>query len=44
MPGRKEVAPSQIIVTDQRIIIETSTMLGLRKDYQDLHYMDAEGM
>ena len=34
MPGGKEVTPSQIIVSNQRIIIETSTMLGLRKNYR----------
>jgi hypothetical protein len=44
LPGGKEVTPSQIIVTNQRIIIETSSMLGLKKDYQDLHWMDAEGV
>jgi Bacterial PH domain len=44
MPGGKEITPSEIFVTNQRIIIETSTMLGLHKDFQDLHYSDVEGI
>jgi len=44
MPGSKEITPSEIFVTNQRIIVETSTMLGLHKDFQDLHYSDVEGI
>lgn len=44
MPGGKEITPSEIFITNQRIIIETSAMLGLRKDYQDLHFSDVEGI
>jgi|SRR5215472_3640716 len=39
-PGGKEIVPSQVFVTSSRIIIETSTMLGIKKDYQSISYAD----
>lgn len=35
VPGGKEVTPGQIFVTTQRVILETSSMLGIKKEYQD---------
>lgn len=40
VPGGKEITPGQIFVTNQRVILETSSMLGIKKEYQDLHYRD----
>jgi hypothetical protein len=40
VPGGKEVTPGQIFVTNERIILETSSMLGIKKDYIDLPYSD----
>lgn len=40
VPGGKEVTPGQIFITSQRIILETSSMLGIKKDYIDLPYSD----
>src|SRR5262249_12399305 len=40
VPGGKETSPGQIFVTTERVIIETSRWLGLKKEYQDLHYSD----
>jgi hypothetical protein len=40
VPGGKEVTPGQIFITNQRIILETSSMLGIKKDYIDLPYSD----
>jgi hypothetical protein len=40
VPGGKETSPGQIFVTTERVIIETSKWLGLKKEYQDLHYSD----
>jgi hypothetical protein len=37
VPGGKETSPGQIFVTTERVIIE---WLGLKKEYQDLHYSD----
>ena len=39
-PGGKEIVPSQIFITNLRIIIETSTMLGIKKDYSSISYAD----
>jgi len=39
VPGGKETSPGQIFVTTERVIIETK-WLGLKKEYQDLHYSD----
>ncbi|MGB6531510.1 MAG: hypothetical protein WBF33_25675 [Candidatus Nitrosopolaris sp.] len=36
VPGGKETSPGQIFVTTERVIIETSKWLGLKKEYQDL--------
>jgi Bacterial PH domain len=44
VPGGREFTPGQIIVTDQRVILETTQMLGLKKDYEDLHYSDIMGI
>jgi hypothetical protein len=40
VPGGKGTSPGQIFVTTERVIIETSKWLGLKKEYQDLHYSD----
>jgi len=40
VPGGKETSPGQIFVTTERVIVETSKCLGLKKEYQDLHYSD----
>jgi hypothetical protein len=40
VPGGKEVTPGQIFITNARIILETSTMLGIKKDYIDLPHSD----
>lgn len=40
VPGGKETSPGQIFVTTERVIVETSKWLGLKKEYQDLHYSD----
>jgi hypothetical protein len=40
VPGGRETSPGQIFVTTERVIIETSKWLGLKKEYQDLHYSD----
>jgi hypothetical protein len=40
VPGGKEVTPGQIFITNTRIILETSSMLGIKKDYIDLPYSD----
>jgi hypothetical protein len=40
-PGAgKEFLPGQIFLTNQRIVLETTSALGLRKDYTDLQYFD----
>jgi hypothetical protein len=44
VPGGKETTPGQIFVTTKRVIIETSSWLGLKKEYQDLHYSDILGV
>jgi hypothetical protein len=36
VPGGKEVTPGQIFVTNERIILETSSMLGIKKDIMSL--------
>ena len=38
--GGHEFLPGQIFLTNQRIILETTSALGLRKDYTDLQYFD----
>ena len=40
VPGGKETSPGQIFVTTERVIVETSKWLSLKKEYQDLHYSD----
>jgi hypothetical protein len=40
VPGGKETSPGQIFVTTERVIVETSKWLGLKKEYQDVHYSD----
>ena len=40
IPGGREFTPAQIFVTNTRIIIEVSTMMGIKKDYQSLSYSD----
>ena len=40
VPGGKETSPGRIFVTTERVIIETSKWLHLKKEYQDLHYSD----
>src|SRR5215467_829717 len=44
VPGGKEVTPGQIFVTNQRVILETTHALGLKKDFEDLHYSDILGI
>jgi hypothetical protein len=44
VPGGKETAPGEIFITTQRVIIETSKWLGIKKEYQDLHYSDILGI
>jgi PH (Pleckstrin Homology) domain-containing protein len=44
VPDGKEVTPGKICVTDQRVILETTSMLGIKKDYEDLHYSDIMGI
>ena len=40
----KDMTPGEIFVTTKRIIIETNTWLGLKKEYEDLHYSDIDGV
>jgi len=44
VPGGKEILPGRIAVTDQRIILQTTSFLGLKKDFEDLHYSDVESI
>jgi hypothetical protein len=44
VPGGKEITPGQIFVTSQRVILESTEWLGLKKSYEDLHYSDILGM
>ena len=39
-PGGKEVTPDEFYITTERIIIETNQWMGLKKDFQDIHYSD----
>ena len=44
VPSGKEWLPGKIAVTDQRIILESTSMMGLKKSYEDLHYSDVESI
>jgi hypothetical protein len=44
VPGGKEITPGDLFVTNQRIILVTNSMLGLKHDYEDLHYSDIESI
>jgi hypothetical protein len=44
VPGGKEVVPGQIFVTNQRVILQSNEWLGLKKNFQDLHYSDILGI
>ena len=39
-PGGKEVAPGEFYITSERIIIETNQWMGIKNDFQDIHYSD----
>lgn len=39
-PGGKEIYPGKLAVTDQRLILETSSFMGLKHDYQSFTYAD----
>jgi len=39
-PGGREVAPGEFYITTERIIIETNQWMGIKKDFQDIHYSD----
>jgi hypothetical protein len=44
VPGGNEVCPGRLYVTTERVIIESTAWLGLKKAYEDLHYMDIMSM
>jgi hypothetical protein len=44
VPSGKEWLPGKICVTDQRVILETTSMLGIKKSYEDLHFSDIESI
>ncbi|MGC2572240.1 MAG: PH domain-containing protein [Candidatus Nitrosopolaris sp.] len=44
VPSGKEWLPGKICITDQRVILETTSMLGIKKSYEDLHYSDIESI
>jgi len=44
VPGGKDVAPGSIWVTTERVVIQTNKWLGLKNEFEDLHYVDIMGM
>jgi hypothetical protein len=44
VPGGKDIAPGTIAVTTERVIIQTNKWLGLKNEFEDLHYSDIMGM
>ena len=44
VPGGKDIAPGEIYVTTERVIIQTQHWCGLKKEFEDLHYSDILGM
>src|SRR5215831_7018957 len=44
VPGGHEINLGKLAVTNQRIILESTSMLGLKKDFEDLHYSDILGI
>jgi len=44
VPGGKDIAPGSIFVTTERVIIQTNHWMGLKNEFEDLHYSDIMSM
>jgi len=44
VPGGKSIAPGSIFITTERVIIQTNHWLGMKNEFEDLHYSDIMGM